>query len=68
MKITKTSPLTGKINTMDLDVTQAQMDQFADGAFVQVAFSNLNADEREFILTGITKEEWDATFPEEEDE
>lgn len=32
------------------------------GQFIQKAFNMLNADEREFLMTGITKEEWDAMF------
>lgn len=36
------------------------------GMYIQDAFSFLTPDEREFILTGITKEEWDETFKEEE--
>jgi len=34
------------------------------GLYVQDAFRNLTASEREFILTGITPEEWDAMFKE----
>lgn len=29
---------------------------------IQNAFPQLNADEREFLMTGITAEEWDTTF------
>ena len=36
------------------------------GHFIQDAFSNLKPAEREFILTGITPEEWDQIFPPEE--
>lgn len=35
------------------------------GEFVQIAFDNLNADEREFLISGITSNEWDKLFPEE---
>lgn len=35
------------------------------GAYVQDAFDNLSADEREFLLTGLTKEQWDALWGEE---
>jgi hypothetical protein len=34
---------------------------------IQDAFPTLTADEREFILTGITSEEWDEIFPEEDE-
>ncbi len=38
------------------------------GMHVQHAFPQLSADDREFIMSGITKEEWEETFKEEEDE
>ena len=59
MEITRVSPLSGKSHTMDLDITQAQIDRYSAGEFVQVVFFNLSAGEREFIKTGITPEEWD---------
>jgi hypothetical protein len=66
MQITRTSQLTGVTHTMDLDVTKDQLDRFEirkeTGEYVQNIFSNLSAPEREFILTGITPEEWDKTF------
>lgn len=36
------------------------------GAHVQYAFDNLNADEREFLITGITPAEWKEIFKDEE--
>lgn len=39
-----------------------------NGAFIQRAFPFLNADEREFLMTGITSEEWDKLFPEDDDD
>ena len=64
MIITRRSPLTGKFNDMDLPITQEQMDKYAKfGYKVQDAFPHLNADQREFIMTGYTKEDWDKMFP-----
>ena len=60
MKITRTNPFTGKDNTRDLDVTEAQMIAYENGALLQDAFSNLSADDREFIKTGI--DNWDEMF------
>lgn len=37
-----------------------------DGMLIQKAFPYLTADEREFILTGMTAKEWDELFNEEE--
>lgn len=59
MKINRKSIITGKIHELDLDVTEAQMSSYLGGKLLQDAFPHLSDDEREFIKTGITKEEWD---------
>jgi hypothetical protein len=65
MKITRTSMLSGKTTSMELDVTMEQLHAYhGEEALLQDAFPNLNADEREFIKTGITSEEWDSAFGE----
>lgn len=58
VKVTRKSPFSGKTNTINIDVTQAQLDAYEGGAFVQNAFPHLTADEREFIMTGITPDEF----------
>jgi hypothetical protein len=60
MQITRTNPFNGEVNTMDVDVTDEQVQAYMDGALVQNAFPNLSADEREFIMTGITAEYWES--------
>jgi hypothetical protein len=62
MKIKKRSPFSGKVHVMDLPITQIQIDRYQEGELIQNAFPNLTAGQREFILTGITPEEWEATF------
>jgi len=48
-----------------MPVTQAQLDSYyIEGKFIQEAFPNLNASDREFILTGVTDEEWEEMFME----
>lgn len=65
MLITKVSMLTNKVRTMDLDVTEEQMAKWNEGkTLVQRVFPHLTADEREFILSGITPEEWTEAFAE----
>tara|TARA_X000001382_G_scaffold44584_2_gene30137 strand:- start:236 stop:451 length:216 start_codon:yes stop_codon:yes gene_type:complete len=62
MKFPRLSPISGKINVMDLDVTKDQFVAWEKGALIQDAFPNLTPDEREFIKTGITPDDWDAMF------
>ena len=62
MIIERTSPFSGKKNEMDIDVTQEQIDEWKNGELIQNAMPNVSADEREFIMTGITPEEWENTF------
>ena len=60
MKITKRSPFTGKVNTLDIPVTQEQLDNWRNGELIQNAMPNLTASQREFIMTGILDDsEWD---------
>jgi hypothetical protein len=67
MKVKRKSPLTGKSHEMDLPITAEQIGNYNRGAMIQDAFPHLTPSQREFILTGISPEEWDATFPEEDE-
>ena len=62
MKITKRSMFTGKTHTLDIPVTQEQIDNWKSGTLIQNAMPNLTPDQREFLMTGVTAEEWDETF------
>lgn len=64
MLITKVSLLTDKESTQDIPVTVDQIDRWRKGELIQNAMPNLTADQREFIMTGITKEEWDNAYGE----
>ena len=62
MLITRTSPFSGNTNSMEIEVTQEQLSSWESGVLIQNAMPNLSADEREFIMTGITPEEWNSAF------
>ena len=63
MKITKQSPFTGKFNTIEIDCTKQQVSDYENGrGRVQDIFPDVPPEEREFIITGITPQEWDETF------
>jgi hypothetical protein len=66
MKLQKLSELTGVSHTMDIPLTEEEYKQglqkWKSGMLIQNAFPTLNADQREFIMTGITPEEWGSLF------
>ena len=64
MIIEKESPISGNVNRMDSPVTLAQIEAWKGGELIQRAMPNLTPDEREFLMTGITAEEWENTFGE----
>lgn len=68
MEITRKSIISGEVRTRDLPVTETQYALYLEGALIQDAFPQLNADDREFILTGITAEEWNETLGGAEDD
>ena len=65
MLITRKSLISGNINSMSLPITEEQYNAWEQGTLVQVAMPHLSPDEREFVMTGITPEEWAETFGEE---
>jgi len=67
MEITRRSQLSGITRTMSLPVSQAQLDSWRAGALAQNVFTNLTPDEREFVMTGITAQEWEEAFGGEEE-
>jgi hypothetical protein len=62
LNITRKSMMSGKVRTLDIPVTQEQLDAWQRGELIQAAMPNISPDDREFIMTGITREEWDGTF------
>jgi hypothetical protein len=62
MIITRKSVLSGILRSMDLPITQGQIDRWRNGGLIQLVMPNLSDDEREFFMTGISPEEWDEAF------
>ena len=62
MKVIRTSQVTGITREMELNITEEQMMKYEAGELIQKAFPNLTPAEREFIMTGITEDEWKDIF------
>lgn len=60
IQVTRQSVLTRQINTMELPILQEHLDIYdtVGDILVQDAFPNLNAEQREFLISGITPQEW----------
>ncbi len=62
-QVTKKSPLDGSMNSMEFE---ANADDYADWRegrkLIQNALPYLTPDEREFLMTGITPEQWNSMF------
>ena len=66
MLIEKQSLFSGKTHTMELPVTHEQIAQWEAGAFIQDVMPELSDSEREFLISGMTDEEWTECWGEEE--
>ena len=62
MLIKKKSGLTGNTSVREIAVTASQISRWQGGELIQRVMPELSNDDREFLMTGITPEEWDATF------
>ena len=62
MKIKRTSQVSGITRTLDIDVTKEQLVRWEAGALIQDVMGHLSAADREFIITGITDDEWQALY------
>jgi hypothetical protein len=55
---------TGIKRSMEIPINQEQLNTWERGELIQKVMPHLSPDQREFIMTGVTKEEWDETFGE----
>lgn len=70
MIVIRTSMVSNTENSMEIPVTEEKLQQWdnfprEERPLIQKFFPELNDEQREFILTGITPEEWDNLFEEE---
>jgi hypothetical protein len=56
--VTRKSVFTGIVRTKEFPITKEQLISWESGnELIQNAFPNLSADDREFIMTGVVREE-----------
>jgi len=64
--VTRRSPYTNQLNTRVLDCDIAQIRAWEAGELIQNALPQLTPDEREFLLSGLTPEDWQDMIGKEE--
>ncbi len=64
MLIEKQSMLTGVRRIVDMPITAEQFNNWQGGMLIQDAMPNLTDAQREFIVSGITTQEWEEAFGE----
>ena len=62
MNITRRSPIDGETYTMYMEITKEQVARWQDGELIQTVFYFLSPDEREFLISGITPNQWKDLF------
>ena len=68
MLVVRKSILTGIVRKRDLDITEAQFEAWQNGALIQDVMPQLSVADREFLINGVTDEEWRQTFGEEDED
>jgi hypothetical protein len=66
MILTKLSPISHKEHSMELPISEERLRAYRESDIpINRFFPELTADQREFIMTGITPEEWEKLFAED---
>ena len=68
MRIQRQSVISGIVTSRDIPVNPTDMLEWEAGlGNIQELMPYLTVDDREFILSGITKEEWNSVFAEQKE-
>ena len=66
VSVSNQSMLTGLFNVQDWDIPYTTFlrgyEEWLAGKYIQDAMPFLNDNQREFVMSGITEEEWDSEF------
>ena len=75
MRITRLSMISGIYHTREIPISESEFNSlmkgpakwYVPGKTIQEAFPMLTPGEREFLLTGMTEQEWDELFYEDQE-
>jgi hypothetical protein len=62
LTVTIMSPVSKKYHTMTLPITLEEWEEWQSGRFIQIVWPHLTDAIREWLMTGITEQEWNRVF------
>lgn len=68
MLITRRSMFSGITRTKEINILPEQLQAWQDGGLIQNVAPHLSAEDREFIVSGVTSSEWDELYEEDEED
>lgn len=68
MMITRTSPVTGEVRTLEIMCSEADYKAWENGALIQNVMGYLSPADREYIISGATQSDWDMLFKDTEED
>ena len=68
MIVRRANIFTGRVRELEVDATLDQIEAWQNGGLIQNVMPQLSIDEREFLISGMLPEEWDAYIEEGEPE
>lgn len=66
MIIVRKSPVTGKMNYRNISITDKQYLDWESGEVIQDVMPDISPEDREFIISGCTPEDFKYLYPEED--
>lgn len=68
MLISRKSMFSGVVHNREMPtVTEEKLKRWRHGELIQNVFPELSAEDREFLMTGVTAEEWEEEFGQTEE-
>jgi hypothetical protein len=58
MKITRRSPWSNKLNTIEVDITQDQLNELKSGKHIKEVAPDLHVSMQEFVANGFVPNDW----------
>lgn len=66
LEVTIRSPASGNVHSKILPISPKQWNDWQQGEYIQNALGHLSAEDREWLMSGLTAEEFDTLYSDED--